>query len=280
MNGWQIARQIRYLLRARRWEGGAAVDGYEHVFQSSSVRVTPIASGDLISQKAMPLCLINAGNEQADPFAGQEPRFVKQDFEVTIVALQPGEEAGENAIIGGGRAATNKSSRGRGVLEVEEEVKEVLNSVFASSGIEMQGFWSSGIAVSLVEGLGYVAQITMTFSIFGTSFRTYKGVSAFVGSGATGGTISMTWAAAPDRWDRVTASGGQRIRYAAGAVAPTTYSSGTAGPTITGTATSSSITGLSSGTYSISIFSGYNEVGGTTPDRWSDPVSQLSITVP
>lgn len=280
MNGWQIARQIRYLLRARRWEGGAAVDGYEHVFQSPSVRVSPIASGELISQKALPLCLINAGNEQVDPAAGQEPRLVKQDFEITIAALQPGEEAGENAIIGGNRAATNKSSRGRGLLEIEEEVKEVLNSVFANSGVDMVGSWSSGISVSLVEGLGYVAQLTLTFSFFGTSFRTYRGVSAFVGSGATGGTISMTWKAAPDRWDRVTGSGGQVIRYAAGAVAPATYDAGTAGPTITGTAVSASITGLSSGTYSVSIFSGYNEAGGTTPSRWSDPVSQLSITVP
>lgn len=266
---WQNAQALQFALRSRKWEADAT---YEQVFSRGSTRVSPIVAERLLSMKSFPLCLIGIGSATNDP---QTPALIDQTFDVVIVTGVTGDEMGENAVIGGGRPSGvgQSGSGGRGITEVETEFFGVVENMTQENGIQMQANAASAAVVQEVAGLGFVVSRQYSVRCSCTTARTYLGTTALVGTGSGGGVLALSWAVAPTQWDTFAGSGGQIIRYAAGSTAPATRSSGTAGPTVTGTATSTSITGLSAGTYSVSIFTAYNETGGVAPDRWSDPNS-------
>lgn len=274
MNSWQTAKQIRYLLRARKWEGGAS---NEVVFASNSVRITPMPIEDLLAvgTPAGPFAKINLGRQTSDV---QSKGYVAQEILVTLAVQVEGDEMFENAMIGANRSAGNVSSKGRGIAEVEAELMATLQDVNSMQGMQVQGFSASGIEVANISSTVAYVWREYTFVFYCTSQLTWLGPTSLVGSGATAGSISLTWTPSPTGWSSVAGSGGQIIRYASGSTPPATPASGTGAPAITGVADSAVITGLSSGAYAVSVFTAYKE-SGTVPDRWSPPTSIL-VTVP
>lgn len=274
---YQVAQQIQYLLRQRTWEGNGA---YTVVYQSSAVRVTPIALKDWLSTKAMPLCLIGIGAAQHDP---QVPALLDQTLDITLAQIVAGDEVGEWAVIGGNRKGATTTgqadSGGRGLLEIEEEFWAVCALLTQQSGVQIHANATSDVNVQQAEDK-FIASRQYGVRVKCTTSRSYLGVTALAATAPGGGVLSATWAVAPTQWDTMAGSGGQVIRYAAGSTAPATPTSGTSGGAITGVATSASITGLAPGTYSISIFTAYCESGCTpaVAERYSDPVS-LTIAV-
>ena len=275
MTPLQIAKQLQYLLRQRQWEGNVS---YEKVFFATAIAISPIAVDSWLASKPFPGCLINIGSAANDQ---QAPAYLDQSFDLILIGGNPGDEDGEYAITGGGRGRGIGSSSGRGLGEFEPELWATIQLLTQQNGIQVQGFMPTAVAAQIVAQLGFIASRQYTFRALCTTNRTYPGVTALVGSGASGGAISLTWAIAPTQWMSVSGSGGQVVRYAAGSTAPATPTSGTSGGVITGAATSASITGLASGTYSVSIFTGYAEYDPATPtvDRYSDPVS-VTVVVP
>ena len=280
MTPWQLGQAIQANLRARDWEGNVA---YQNVFSRGSTRISPIVAERLLSLKSFPLCLIGIGNATHDP---QTPTLLDQTFDVVIVTGIPGDEMGENAVIGGGRPApvapltsSQGQSGGRGITEVEEEFWAVVALMSQDTGIQIQGNAVSAAVVQEVAGLGFVVSRQYSIRATCTTMRTYLNATALVASAATGGAVTLAWTPAPTQWDTFAGSGGQVIRYAAGSTPPATRSAGLAGPTVTGVASGAVQSGLASGMYSFSLFTAYNETGGASPDRWSDPNS-ITVAVP
>lgn len=273
----QMAQALQHAIRARKWEGDAT---YQSVFYTSSVRVTPMVIDSWLATKPFPLCIIGIGAATHDP---QTPGLIDQTFEVILATGVTGDEIGENSLIGGGRpvAIGQAGSGGRGLLEIESEFLQAVQLITQEQGVQIQAQATSIATVQEVAGLGFVASRQYAVKAICTSERTYLGVTALAASGATGGTISLTWAAAPTQWMTFAGAAGQVVRWASGSTPPATRTagSGTGVSAVTGVSTSATITGLSSGTYSVSVFSAYNETGAAAPDRWSDPVS-VTVVVP
>lgn len=276
MNGFQLARQIRFLLRERKWEGDPVA---EQVFKSNSVRISPadVESFLAAANPGSPMCKINIGRRQSDQ---QRKGFVAQEIVITLGVQIEGDEVGENAVIGANRVAGKVSSKGRGISEIESEMFAVLEDVNAMNGIQIQGYSTSGIETARLETTSAFAYCEYTFLFYCTTQLTYLAPTSLVATGNTGGTISLTWEPVPLGWSSIAGSGGQIIRYAVGSTAPATYDAGTSGPTVTGVDDSATIVGLGSGTYSVSIFNATKESGASAgADSWSPPTS-YTVSVP
>lgn len=277
---YQVSQAIQYALRNRKWEGNA---GYTVVFISSGVRVTPIVLKEWLATKPMPLCIIQLGAVQHDP---QVPALIDQQIDVILAQMVPGDEVGEWAVIGGNRKGATTTgqadSGGRGLTEIEEEFWAVAQLMTQDVGVQAQANATSDLKVEQLENGRFVASRQYGIRAKCSTARSYLGVTAFVATGASG-SFSATWAKAPTQWDTAglaAISGGQVLVYKSGATAPTTPTDGTAVPLL-GTDTSKTVTPVSAGTYSVSIFTAYCE-SGVSPavaERYSDPVSQTSITV-
>jgi hypothetical protein len=275
MSPWQLARQVRYLLRQRKWYG---VDSNEKVFRENSVRVTATDIEDFLAQNpGSPCCKINLGRRSSDP---QAKGYVAIELLVTLAVQVMGDELSENAELGANRSAGQGSSNGRGLSEIESELMATLEDVTAMQGIQVQGYSSAAVETSVVDAALNFVYCEYTFLFRCTSQLTWLGPTSLVASGVTGGSVPMTWKHAPISWASINAVGGQIIRYAAGSTPPATYDAGLAGPSVSNTADAATISGLSSGPWSISIFTAYKESGAASgADRWSPPTS-ITVTVP
>lgn len=276
MNPWQMARQAQFALRERDWEDDSA---NENVFSADSVRITPMPVEDLLAvgTPTSPMCKINLGRQTSDV---QAKGFVAQELLVTLAVAVEGDEMYENAMIGANRSAGTASSKGRGLAEVEAEMMATLQDVTAMAGFQVQGYSVSGIEVVPVSSTVAWVWREYTFLFYCTSQLSWLGPTSLTATGHTGGTAGLAWTPAPTSWSSIAASGGQIIRYAAGSTPPATVSDGIAGPAVTGTDSSATISGLSSGAYAVSVFTAYKESGASSgADRWSPPTSIL-VTVP
>lgn len=273
MTPLQIAKQVQYLLRQRKWEGNS---GYEKVFMSSAVIISTLEVADALGSKPPPYAILNIGSATNDP---QVPSLLDQPFSLVLCAMQPGDPFGEYAITGAGRGRGIGASSGKGLAEVEVEAWQAIQLLTQQNGVSIQGWTPSAMVVQKAGESGFIASREYQFRAICTTLRTYLGVTGLTGTGATGGTASLAWTPAPTQWDTFAGSGGQVIRYASGSTPPATVTDGLAGPTVTGVATSAVKTGLASGTWSFSIFTGYAEYDPATVDRYSDPVS-VTVTVP
>lgn len=270
MNLWQVLRQMRYLLRRRTWEGTGDV-----VFHSSSVRcsmkVTPVALRNLI----MPVCMMGPLDENSDPVADEEPDLLKSAVGMHLITAILQDPFGEASLMGGSRASGSTSSKGRGILEIEEEVFAAIKSLNDIDGVVIQSRGKSAAAAVLDDELGYVVTRDYLWEVETTTTRYYHPARKFAATGGVGA-IVCTWALPPDRYDRYRV----RLVYKAGAVAPTSVTDGTEVTLSAPLATSKTIT-VAAGTYSLSLFASYDETNETlsADQRTSDPVTKLSVVV-
>lgn len=264
MNPWQISRQLKHLLLARKWPGvgGETVLG--------AVRVTQALSENALKELRLPCALIRIGDSSADD---ENPGLLAQNFDITVVAAVAGDEVGERALIGANRPDAELSSKGRGLLEIEEQVLETVRQLLNINGIRVAERHRSDPAVAIVGDIGYTLSRDYRLEAICTDQKFYHPATLFAGSDLGGGNVSLTWTLPPDRYDRNDVI----LRRAAGAVPPATETSGT-GVTLSGPLATSVTDAPGAGVFSYSIFGGYDEFGQGSSKQFSGPTS-LTITV-
>lgn len=271
MNRWQQARQIRYLLLAGRWPDGAQ----GRVFGPNSV-VIASGSDPQLRDLRFPLAMIVSAGEEAD---AQTPELLRCRWRVIVMAKAEGQTSSQAATIGGQRTGGLGTSEGRGVLEVGEETVKALSLLTGANGMRAALVSSSG-AQSVETDNGMVAGVEYEFDSWATVRRHYDEPLFLVATGGAG-QATLTWVNAPARWDQYDSTGTRLapvIRYATGATAPTTATSGTGVSGISAGDTTVTVTGLAAGTYSFAVFQPYTESGAASAERYSEQALSTTAT--
>ena len=253
MNAWQVAKQLRYLLRNATWPDSPNDKVFGQVIIGEGV------SEKAISQIRFPFALIVPMDATADD---EEPRLERQNYEVQLVARVANDPLGESTLIGGARSSAG-SSGGRGVMELEEILLDTIVTLDRSNGVRIRADYKTAAESRFVEGMGYVGTRGYMFSALVTSARSYETPSSLTAANLGSGDVALSWTLPPARYDEV----GLVLRRASGATPPATPSDGT-GVTVASDATSVTDTGAA-GSVSYSLWRVYNEHGGTTAERYS-----------
>jgi hypothetical protein len=263
MNTYQVSRQIKYLLGARKWSDDPS---NEKVFGASVVSVAPQA--EAMDQFRYPLAMVVPGAATVD---AEEMNLLEQDFAVRVICMVEADGYGESPLIGANRLADG-SSDGRGILEIEEELFSTIARSSGADGIEIRLWSSSAIQAELIEGLGYVVARDYSFGCLTTTNKSYAPPFGLSATDQGGGSVLLTWNLPATRFDSYRVV----LRYAAGATAPASISAGS-GVTLSGdTAVTVTQSGLSTGTYAWAAFQTYDEKS-SPPD--SDDISSDADTI-
>lgn len=275
MNTWQILQQLRFKLLARRWEGSALS---EKVFQESSVIVSVGGDSEAMATLITPTCMIQPLGASSDPAHDEEPDLIMQSINVRVTVTVPGDPLGEFSLVGGGRQGQG-DSRGRGLLEVEEEVLGAIGELNTIDGIVIYNRAKSEAQAELDDEDRYTALRAYSFEALTTASRFYHPVEKFAAvDAAAAGDADLTWIPSPSRFD----SRGVRILRVAGAV-PTldpadggavVVLDGSAFPAPAGAVTNSP----GAGQFSYTAWVTYDEWDSGTTERFSDPRSS-TVTV-
>ena len=264
MNPWQQVRQIKHLLDAARWPDGAA----GRIFPQNSVVI--VSGGDpALSDLRYPIAMIVDGGQEADQ---QTPELLTCRWRVMLFARAEGSEKSMAAVVGGQHTGGDGVSEGRGVMEIAEHVVRALSLKTGANGMRCAARVRSG-AQGATVGSQHVAGKEIEVESWATTASHYDSPLYFAGTGAAG-SATLTWVNAPTRWDQYDGAqhDGTRlapiIRYASGATAPTSATTGSGVTGITAGDTSKVVT-LAAGTYSFAIFQPYTETGGTAAERYS-----------
>lgn len=258
MNTWQVCQQIKRLLLQRTWEGGA-----NFVFHPNSVVVSAGAQPDALGSLVSPMCLLRPLSSSSDAAHGEEPALLTQSFGVRAMTVVPGDSLGEHPILGAMREAQDKSG-GKGILEIEEEIFAAIDSLNSDDGIVILGRMQGAADATLLEGLGYIVWRDWNYEFLTTASRFYPAPFALTASLPGGGVANLSWVNPASRFDLRQIV----LRRAAGAVPPATPTAGTGVTLSSDLATSVSDT-PGAGTFSYSLFTGYDETGSATNERYS-----------
>lgn len=258
MNAWQVAKQLRYTLRNATWQDA----GGERIF--GSVHITNGPAKEFYNEiQNFPLALIGVNDDETDPMT---PGYVKQMFTITFIVRILGDMRGENAMIGANRTAGSTSSKGRGILEVTEEVSRALRQIQESVGVKIVGRRKSDIGTGILEGVGYLALRQSIIEVKCTDARYYH-PPLRVAAVKSGANANLTWADPPTRWDGVGRT--LRIRRILGSTPPATVTDGSAVADVArGVQAYADTPGA--GTWSYSIFAGYSDTGASSNERYSE----------
>jgi hypothetical protein len=221
-----------------------------------------------------PACLIRPTTAQSDPEHNEEPDYLQQNFEMTIIAKVHGGRTSENPIIGAYRESTTTSA-GRGILELEEELFNAVEKLNTVDGVVIQHTATGASLTELIADEMAIVYRDYQFTAWLTADRYYHPGREFSATGGSG-SASLTWSLPPDRYDRYR----MRLVRKSGAVAPTSVTDGTELTLSTNLATSHTDT-VAAGTYSYSLFASYDELRDpvSSDDRTSDAVTQTSVVV-
>ena len=231
----------------------------EVIFGDVKVSAGVAQSG--IGKLIFPFASIVPREGTVDP---DDPQLWNVVFEVVVIARVAGDSFGETVLIGGPRTSQG-SSGGRGLTEIEEEVKKTLRFLNATSGVRIRLLGSGAVVAVENAELGYVASRAYQFAARTTDERSYAAATRFTAVDATGGDVDLAWTLPPDRFDR----NALVLRRAAGATPPASVSAGT------GITVGALVTSLTDdpgvGEFSYSLFMGYDETNETpaTSDRFS-----------
>jgi hypothetical protein len=257
LSPWQLARQIRYNLRLLAWPeaGGQLVFGAVHCTQG-----LPEESAHLLR---MPFCLISVNEDEAD---AQNPGYIKQTFTLSYAVQLPGDQYGENALIGANRTAGAAGSSGRGILEISEVIASSLRQTQETTGIKIISRRRTDPKAAELDDMGYVMARQTIIEAKCTDARYYHPPLRVAGAGGVG-TATITWADPPTRWDGVSRT--LRIRRAVGATPPATVTDGSQVADVArGVQTYADA--IAAGTYSYTVFAGYSDSGAASNERYSD----------
>lgn len=190
MNVWQAARQIQYLLAKRVWPDSPGGP----VFASVFITQEPTS----IEALRFPVALVKILDSVTD---SSEPGLKMQSIEVQIAVQHTGDQVGEFAMIGGQRASQG-TSKGRGLLEVEEQCLQAIQFLNQTNGLRIYNTSSSAAEGMFLEGVGYIATRSYVFNSWLTSDRVYPEPNGGkkLTSSVNSGTVSLSWTFA-ERFD-------------------------------------------------------------------------------
>lgn len=178
MNEWQNLRQLKYLLRIQQWETSGEV-----VF-GAAVRVNAGPNEAPQGVLRYPMALLRPLPATSDT---EEPDMIEQDTAMRLLVRVGGDEMGEHAIMGGPRSSGSTSSKGRGLLEVEEEALNAIKKISEIDGIGILNFLRSIADSTQDEEEGYVNFRDYIFTTKVTATRYYHPCTNFTAVDATGG---------------------------------------------------------------------------------------------
>lgn len=263
--------EVKQRLQDAVWTGSSTP-----VFNDDSVR---ILGGDELEAFGegliAPAALIRIGALTSDPLHGEEPDLVQLAFDVILVTQVPGDRMGEHPIMGANRQGLT-DSRGRGILELEEELFATLERLGDALGVRVQSIATGAQQQGVDESDNVIAMREYSFEAQLTADRYYhapRGVSA---ADLAGGDARIRWTDPPPRFGRLTI----RIRSAAGSTAPADASSGDQVADV-GLGIGSFVDSPGAGEISYSVFAGYDDHAGATATRFSDAeqATQATVTV-
>jgi hypothetical protein len=282
MNEWQALRQIEYLIRLHKWTGGSTV-----VFAPGSVLTTVAPEESSIRTMISPLVLLKPVAGQSDPEKHSQMDLLNQGLEVLLVTLTPGDAIGHKALMGGNRpgaaigtAYGQQSSKNRGLLEVQTELKAAIEGLNNVSGLRIVLNSQSNVGASVDEKRLYVAWRTFRYDLWCADDLFYHPCRNLAATAPGAGQVSLSWKLPPTRYDSFRAV----LRRAAGATAPVSITDGT-GVALSGNLATSVTDTPGAGTWSYALFFTYDEThgfnqGGGTPSedqRVSDAVTRTVI---
>lgn len=252
MNSRQMAQQIKHVLAAATWPESPN----DLVFGE---RLTYVLAGlptedDLPG--AFPFVLVNIGGGTADP---DDPNLVEQTFTVLTVADVSGGRMGEQALVGGAKSSLGTSAN-RGVLELNDRVRDALKNLRGVDGgaLLLQNT-SAGSPVGLGRGR-HLAIGESSFAGWITAAPSYTHPTRLAKSGSdwtwTGGQCSA-------RFDFLQ----YRLGYVDGAT-PAETPDGLDEVVYTGTAALTTVAAIAGKAYS--VFADYGIRGGSAIEGSSD----------
>lgn len=269
MNTWQAARQIKHKLLSRAWPDSP----FGSVF--ASVYVTQGPAEDVApSSIRYPAAIIRTLDSTTDK---DTQSFHVQKFEIIILVAHQGDQFGEFAMIGGHRISQGQS-RGRGILEVEEQVRQALQFLDQTSGVRLQ-LMSIGAGESVFTAdAGYIVSRPMQFQARLTTDRVYPAPNSgkTLKTAVSGGSVTLSWTwhtrfdlheARTAPYQDMAARGYLTLVRKSGGTPPASVTDGTV-VTLASNAATTVVDTPASGTYSYALFAQYDEFGdgtGTAP---------------
>jgi hypothetical protein len=266
VNAWQLARQIRTILRAHAW-----ADGTGEVVWSNRVYVSAGLPEDQIGKIGTPFCLVYPGAAESD---AESSNHETTALNVVLTQRVAGDPTGEVAMLGGPRTGGQGSSKGRGLLELEAELHRAIDRLNEEDhGVSLYQTSMSAPEARIVDGATYMLSRLYVFEARVTKRSTFPPVTQFLATAPGAGVAALTWVLPAARYDRLQLV----LRRAAGATAPASPTAGTS--VVLGSALPSAHNDTpTAGTWSYSLFVGYDELGAAAVDRYS-PAATLTVVV-
>jgi hypothetical protein len=205
---------------------------------------------------AFPFVLVNIGGGTGDP---DDPNLFEQVFDVLTVADVSGGRMGEQALVGGAKSSLG-SSANRGVLELNDRVRDALQNLRGVDGAALQlNSTSAGSPVRLGRGR-HLAIGESSFAGWVTAAPSYTNPTRLTKVGS-----DWTWLGSQcsARFDFIQ----YRLGYVDGAT-PATSPDGLDVVVYTGTAALATVAPVAGKSYS--IFADYGIRGGSAIEGSSD----------
>lgn len=248
MNSGQILRAVKKHLEARAWDVGAGETVFGGVVITGRTTQAAVELG-------FPLVELRVLGETPDP---EHPQVVTAELEVALSVWNESDQLGEFAFAGGALPNGIGSSDGKGLLQVEGQLKAAIAKLGRSQGVRVVAFTGDGSEGTIVEQSGYVAQRTYRLRAIATAEETFPAADWFKAAAAGSGNVTLTWRALTTRFDfyRVT------INRKAGSSAPTSATDATATTVYSG-ALSTFSDSPGAGTFSYAIWVQYDDTVDT-----------------
>lgn len=246
MNPWQTLKQLRYKILSLSWGDGAdeaVVAGCIVTAGAPEMIMGILRNG--------PLVMLKGGTPEPDPAHAGILTF---EVLLTIVTSASMDKSGTAELIGGGRDSTSYgqgSSVGRGIYEIEEVILAGIRQGAGEIGMGIQVAYAGGDRAGFVGSIPATA-IERRLRCRCTTDRYYHPPQRLQATG--GGSVSLSWALPPDRFDRYKIV----LRRASGATPPASATAGT-GVTLASDLATSVTDSPGAGTYSYAIFCAYDE---------------------
>lgn len=257
MNPVQLALQLRHLLRAVRWTGGAQDLVFGAFGDAVTVSQGPINETQIPPR--VPFAVVHIDSGEHDP---DDPGLLRQNFVVAVAAGSAGDPMGQFAIIGGPTDNLGKSAN-RGVGEVAERARAAVQALSGHDGVRVQLSAESIAPVQQVLPDGrHIVFSAFECSAQCTSAPHYQAPQLLA---ASGGTWSWNGTGCSTRFDFIT--------YHLVRKAGTSPSTSPADGTIVYSGTTPSFVGAATAGNTYTVFAEYNARRSTgIVEGYSSPV--------
>lgn len=265
MTVWQAVRQIKFKLLARTWPDSPNGNVFANVYvtQGPAEDISP-------SNIRFPFAIVGVMDSTTDQ---DDQRYQVQRIEVKIVCQHSGDQFGEAVMIGGNRQSVGQS-KGRGILEIEEQVMQALQFLDPSGALRLQLVSTGTAEAVLTQDVGYIVVRPMTFQARLTTSRVYPTPNAgkTIRYSVAGGNVTLSWtwherfdlhAAYTSPIQLSTLRGKLTLVRKAGSSAPASLSDGTV-VTLSSNAATGVVDTPGTGTWSYALFPQYDEFGDAT----------------